>query len=163
MAEKCIVRMKKRFKERIKTINEINGGTREPAYLFITNGKATYAKFLSFANLNHFDYLIVFGDRKWRNGIYVNTSAVMLGMFDWKYLDTVETIPLKNGYSIKDVQFTTYESSYYNEYKPKFIVEAPDGTETEVKLEGKEPWDTAFVTLFNKANALKFTPKPAEE
>ena len=44
--------------ERIKTINEINGGTREPAYLFITNGKATYAKFLSFANLNHFDYFL---------------------------------------------------------------------------------------------------------
>lgn len=152
-----------RFKERIKTINEINGGTREPSYLFITNGKATYTKFLSFANLDYFDYLIVFGNRKWRNGIFVNTSAIMLGMFDWKYMDTVKTIPLKNGYSIKDVQFTTYESSNYDEYKPKFVVEAPDGTESEVELEDEEPWDTAFVTLFNKANALKFTPKPAEE
>lgn len=153
-----------RFKERIKTINEINGGTREQAYLFITNGKATYAKFLSFANLNHFDYLIVFGDRKWRNGIYVNTSAVMLGMFDWKYLDTVEKIPLTNGYSIKDVLFTHYKNEVTPaEYKPKFVVEAPDGTETEVELEDEERWDTAFVSLFNKANALKFTPKSAEE
>ena len=152
-----------RFKERIKTINEINGGTREPSYLFITNGKATYTKFLSFANLDYFDYLIVFGNRKWRNGIFVNTSAIMLGMFDWKYMDTVKTIPLKNGYSIKDVQFTTYESSNYDEYKPKFVVEAPDGAESEIELEDEEKWDTAFVTLFNKANALKFTPKPAEE
>ena len=59
--------------------------------------------------------------------------------------------------------FTCYKSSYYDEYKPKFIVEAPDGTESEIKLEYEEPWDTAFVSLFNKANALKFTPKPAEE
>lgn len=152
-----------RFKERIKTINELNEATKEPSYLFITNGKATYAEFLSFANLKYFEYLIVFGNRKWKNGSYVNTSAVMLGMFTWEYMGTAKKIPLENGYSIKDVQFTTYKSSYYNEYKPKFIVEAPDRTESEVKLEDEEPWDTAFVTLFNKANTLKFTPKPAEE
>lgn len=153
-----------RFKERIKTINEINGGTREPTYLFITKSKATYAKFLSFANLKYFDYLIVFGERKWKNGSYVNTSAVMLGMFTWEHMGTVEKIPLENGYSIKDVLFTHYKNEVTPaEYKPKFVVEAPDGTESEVELEDEEPWDTAFVTLFNKANALKFTPKPAKE
>lgn len=152
----------KEFTEAIEAVNELNGEENKPNYLSIMGDKAYFSDYLSFYNLYGFDYLIAFGGKSWKSATYTNYGEAMLGMVD-KNFEPVTEIPLKNGYSIKNIRFTTYGSSWYNTFKPILVIVAPDGTQSELRNEEENGMSEDLVSLIEKANALKFTPKPAEE
>lgn len=111
-----------KFKELLTAINQINGVTGPATYFFISKDTVTHKQGLSLYDLTKFDFLMVIGDYKWNNGGYINKSAKLLGFFN-RDLELIETIPVNDRIQIKGVEFTTYPSSYYNEYKPIFICE----------------------------------------
>ena len=149
----------KKFKETIDAVNAINGNHSAPHYLFIKRGKVVNSGYLTFSNLYDFDYIIAIGETTWKNLGYTNFTSLVLGKVDHNFMP-VDKIRLKNKFSITGISFTHYIGTW-NTHKPILVVEAPDGTLSEIELEDDEK--DMFKTLFEKANALKFTPKPAEE
>lgn len=142
-----------KFKELLTAINQINGVTTPATYFFIAKDKVTYKQGLSLYDLTKFDFLMVIGDYKWNNGGYINKSAKLLGFFN-RDLELIESIPVNDKVQIKGVEFTTYPSSYYDEYKPIFICEKTDGELVKLKLESNEGWAKDFQNLYNQANEL---------
>lgn len=142
-----------KFKELLTAINQINGVTTPANYIFIAKDKVTCKQGLSLYDLTKFDFLMVIGEYKWNNGCYINRSAKLLGFFN-RDLELIESIPVNDKVQIKGVEFTTYPSSYYDEYKPIFICEKTDGELVNLKLESNEVWDKDFQNLYNKANEL---------
>lgn len=142
-----------KFKELLTAINQINGVTSPVTYFFIAKNTVTHKQGLSLYDLTKFDFLMVIGDYKWNNGGYINKSAKLLGFFN-RDLELIESIPVNNRIQIMGVEFTTYPSSYYDEYKPIFICEKNDGERINLKPEGNEGWAKDFQNLYNQANEL---------
>lgn len=142
-----------KFKELLTVINQINGVTAPVTYFFIVKDTVTHKQGISLYDLTKFDFLMVIGDYKWNNGGYINKSAKLLGFFN-RDLELIESIPVNDRIQIKGVEFTTYPSSYYDEYKPIFICEKNDGERVNLKLEGNEGWAKDFQNLYNQASEL---------
>ena len=69
-------------------------------------------------------------------------------------MELIESIPVNDRIQIKEVEFTTYPSSYYDEYKPIFICEKNDGEWVNHMLEGNEDWAKDFPNIYNPAKEL---------
>lgn len=143
----------KRFKEEIQTMSQFNGpGDCEFLIIKKEKNEVKYANALSFMDLYDIRYLVVLCTRSWKQLGYTNHSLMLLGMFN-SYFDVVKKIPCNNG-AVVNVEFTKYRGSYYDEYKPKLIIEDSCGNLTEVELEEDgEGSGKDLVTLFTQVLA----------
>lgn len=142
-----------KFKELLAAINQLNGATAPVTYFLIAKDTVKQKQGLSLYDMTKFDFLMVIGVYMWNNGDYINKSAKLLGFFN-RDLELIESIQVNDKVLIKGVEFTTYPSSYYDEYKPIFICEKADGALVNLKLESNEGWAKDFQNLYNKASEL---------
>lgn len=142
-----------KFKELLAAINQLNGATAPVTYFLIAKDTVKQKQGLSLYDMTKFDFLMVIGVYMWNNGDYINKSAKLLGFFN-RDLELIESIQVNDKVQIKGVEFTTYPSSYYDEYKPIFICEKADGALVNLKLESNEGWAKDFQNLYNKASEL---------
>ena len=70
-------------------------------------------------------------------------------------LDLIDEIPISESITIVGLEFTTYPSSYYNEYKPILLITNLGNEITRIKLETNDSWSQEFPKLFEKAINLK--------
>lgn len=144
----------KQFKDIVQTTNQLNSSKKAVTFLILKNNELYIKRSLSLYDLNNVKYIIAIGTCPWNNGPYHNESATILGMFNEEF-SLIEEIPLSNGYSISEIKFTVYTGSYYNEFKPTFIIRNGDSTQ-QVVLEKEEEngWDSDFHTLFKKVKDI---------
>lgn len=141
----------KEFKDLIFTTNQLNGSSKMPTYLVIRGESVKFTNSLSLHAISNLDYLIVIGEKRWNIDFYVNWSSTIIGFFD-RNLDIIDYIPLMNGVKVREIKFTTYKGTYYNEHKPILIVENLEGERIELMTE-VNGWDNEFESLFTEANS----------
>lgn len=142
-----------KFKELLSAINQFNGVNTPITYILITKYDLRYKKGISLYDLSNFDYLIAIGEYKWSCGNYINQSAKLIGFFNNNF-ELINYIPINESITLKDIKFTTYPSSFYNEYKPIFLCENKNGETVDVKLESNDGWSQEFINLFKQAKQL---------
>lgn len=144
------------FNKLITAINQMNNRDRNPpvTYILISGSNLIVKQGLSLNDLNKFDYIIVLGDYRWDNGVYVNKSAILLGLFN-NDLELIESIPINENIKISGIEFECYKWSFYNAHKPIMICQKANGETVELKLEESgKGWSKDFQTLYKQAIEL---------
>ena len=144
------------FKETFTTLKEIDTcSIGSDKFLLFYEDSMKVVDSITFMNMGGVKYMAVLVCTIWNNMGYGNKRMKLMGMFDEDFNLTTK-IPLSNGRYLVDVKFTTYRGSYYNEYKPIFVVEGTDIEKKELEVEDEESkhYPTDFLTLYQKALEL---------
>lgn len=145
------------LKEKLNAIKEINDCVKyDNHFLFIKKNDIVYSEKMTCQDMENTKYLIAMSPRYWQQLGFTNKSMMVLGMFD-ENLQLDEKIPLPNGYFLIDIKFERYKNSYYDEYKPIFVIEEPENKLTELTIDREEEhgYSQDFNTLYKRTLELK--------
>ncbi len=144
------------FRDELETMKAINNCVDyNDVFLFFKGSDFKFSDRMNYQDMKEADYIAVISARRWSCMSYTNRSEMLLGMFG-DHFQNISKIPLVNGCNLVNIKFNRYKGSYYNEYKPTFVVEKGDKESVELTIDTEEEkgYPEDYYKLYQEALAL---------